>query len=80
MSQETHTISFDVAADDGQRVTAVVTMDNDDNVLDVAGKDSHGNTMELSNKDRDILRNYAMMMVNSARKKIHERQAKEQAS
>jgi DNA-binding protein YbaB len=76
-NQEIHSISFDVAADDGQRVTAIVTMSADDTVIDVAAKDLDGNEMELSKKDRDILQNYAMLMVNSARKKIHERQSKE---
>lgn len=77
-NQQNHSISFDVATDDGQRVTAIVTMNADDNVIDVAAKDSDGNIMELSKKDRDILQNYAMLMVNSARKRIHERESNNQ--
>lgn len=77
-NQQTHSISFDVATDDGQRVTAIVTMSVDDTIIDVAAKDLDGNIMDLSEKDRNILHNYAMLMVNSARKKIHERESNNQ--
>lgn len=73
-NKENHSISFGVVTYDGQNVTAIVTMDGDDNVIDVSAKDSNGNLMELSKKDRDTLQNYGMLMVNSARKKIHEKQ------
>lgn len=68
MPENNHTISFDVAADTGDILKSVITLDQDNNIVKIIAFNADGTESELTEADQKILRMYAQMMLNSIKK------------